>query len=234
MFVCEPKIPLFPNKKDTHMQHGKLFIDKRNDLLGEKVVKALAGRHFEAFYCKTGADAVEKVCSLIPTKESVSWGGSMTLEAIGLTKRLHESDYAVLDRDRATTPEERHEAMRKAFFCDNYISSVNAISEDGQLVNVDGNGNRVAAMAFGPKRVIVVAGMNKVVKTLDDAVSRARNYASPINAQRVPNIKTPCTTTGGCEDCRSADCICTYIVTTRISRPAGRIKVILIGEPLGF
>ncbi len=209
-------------------------IERRNDLLGAKVVKSLGSRHFEAYYCKTGEEAVAKILSLIPKKESVSWGGSLTLETLGLPRKLHEGDYAVLDRDRTTTPEERHEAMRKAFFCDNYLTSVNAISEDGQFVNVDGNGNRVAAIAFGPKRVIVVAGINKVVKSLDDAISRARNEASPINAQRVPNIKTPCRINGACEDCKSADCICTYVVTTRISRPAKRIKVVLIGEPLGF
>ena len=159
----------------------------------------------------------------------------MTLETLGLTKRLHECGrYEVLDRDQTTTPEDRYDATRRAFLCDNYLTSVNAISEDGQLVNVDGNGNRVAAIAFGPKRVIVVAGMNKVVKTLDDAVSRARNFASPTNVQRVPNIVTPCKSTGACEDCKSPDCICTYIVTTRISRPARRIKVVLVGETLGF
>ncbi|MDR1140582.1 MAG: lactate utilization protein, partial [Planctomycetaceae bacterium] len=152
----------------------------------------------------------------------------------GLTKRLREEHRMVLDRDQTTTIADRYEAMQKAFFCDNYLMSTNAISEDGQLVNVDGNGNRVAAMAFGPKRIIVVAGINKVVKTWNDAITRARTYASPINAQRVPNIKTPCMLTGVCEDCKSADCICTYVVTTRISRPQGRIHVVLIGETLGF
>lgn len=209
-------------------------IQKRNDLLGVRVVKALESRHFEAFYCKTGAEAVEKVLSLIPEGESVSWGGSVTMEQLGLIPKLHEGSYKVLDRDKTSTSAERYEAMQKAVCCDNFVSSVNAISEDGQLVNVDGNGNRVAAIAFGPRRVIIVAGMNKVVKTLDDAVSRARNYASPINVQRIPNIKTPCATTGACEDCKSPDCICTYIVTTRISRPSGRIKVVLVGEELGF
>ncbi len=208
--------------------------EKRNDLLGRQVVKSLQSRHFSAFYCRTGVEAVEKVLSLIPEGESVSWGGSMTLEVLGLPQRLHEGRYSVLDRDRTSTPDERYEAMQKAVCCDNYVTSVNAISEDGQLVNVDGNGNRVAAIAFGPKRVIVLAGMNKVVKSLDDAVSRARNFASPINAMRIPHLDTPCTKTGACEDCKSPGCICTYVVTTRISRPAGRINVILIGETLGF
>ncbi|MDR2115811.1 MAG: lactate utilization protein [Planctomycetaceae bacterium] len=209
-------------------------LEKRNDLLGTHVVKSLKNRHFEAYYYKTSGEAIEKILTILSRRESVSWGGSTTLEEIGLTKRIREEYEMAVDRDKATTIADRYEAMQKAFFCDNYLTSVNAISEDGQLVNVDGNGNRVAAMAFGPKRVIVVAGINKVVKTLDDAITRARTYASPVNAQRTGNIKTPCMSTGTCEDCKSADCICTYIVTTRISRPQGRINVFLIGETLGF
>ncbi|MDR0336084.1 MAG: lactate utilization protein [Planctomycetaceae bacterium] len=211
-----------------------IALEKRNDLLGVSVVKALKSRHFEAYYYKTCVEAVEKILRIISKKESVSWGGSTTLEEIGLLKRLREEYEMVLDRDQTTTIADRYEAMQKAFFCDNYLMSANAISEDGQLVNVDGNGNRIAAMAFGPKRVIVVAGINKVVKTLGDAITRARTHASPINAQRTTNIKTPCMLTGVCEDCQSVDCICSYIVTTRISRPQGRIHVVLIGETLGF
>jgi L-lactate utilization protein LutB len=211
-----------------------ISIEKRNNLLGTHVVKSLKSRHFEASYYKTSNEAVEKILKIIPRKESISWGGSTTIEEIGLIKRLRAEYDMVLDRDKTTSIADRYEAMQKAFFCDNYLMSANAISEDGQLVNMDGNGNRVAAMAFGPKRVIVVAGINKVVKTLDDAIVRARTIASPINAQRVPNLKTPCMVTGICEDCKTADCICTYLVTTRISRPPGRIHVVLIGETLGF
>jgi L-lactate utilization protein LutB len=215
---------------------SNISIEKRNDLLGAHVVNALKSRHFEAYYYKTSNEAIEKILQLIPRKESVSWGGSTTIEEIGLIQRLRAEYDMVLDRDQTTSIADRYEAMQKAFFCNNYLMSANAISEDGQLVNVDGTGNRVAAMAFGPKRVIVVAGINKVVKTLDDAIVRARTYASPINAQRVPslNLKTPCIATGTCADCKTADCICTYIVTTRISRPQGRIQVVLIGETLGF
>ena len=210
-------------------------IEQRNELLAVRVIEALESRHFEAYYCKTGMEAVDKVLALIPERESVSWGGSVTLEAIGLTRRLHECGrYDVLDRDRTTTPAERLEATRQALLCDNYLTSVNAISEDGQLVNVDGNGNRIAAIAFGPKRVIVVAGMNKVVKTPGDAISRARNFAAPTNVQRIPGLAPPCRATGSCQDCKSLDSICSYIVTTRLCRPPGKIKVILVGETLGF
>ncbi|MDR0392137.1 MAG: lactate utilization protein [Planctomycetaceae bacterium] len=213
---------------------SNIAIEKRNNLLGMRVVHALKNRHFEADYYKTSEEAVEKILQMIPKKESVSWGGSITLEEIGLLKRLRAEYEKALDRDQTTSITDRYEAMQKAFFCDNYLMSTNAISEDGQLVNVDGTGNRVAAMAFGPKRVIVVAGINKVVKTLDNAIVRARTHASPINAQRIPDLKTPCITTGACADCKSNDCICAYIVTTRISRPKKRIHVILIGETLGF
>jgi L-lactate utilization protein LutB len=217
------------------MQTSPNPLELRNDLLAARVVKALESRHFEAYYCKTGAEAVGQVLALIPERESVSWGGSVTLESIGLTGRLHECGrYEVLDRDRTATPVERYETMRQALLCDNYLTSVNAISEDGQLVNVDANGNRVAAIAFGPKRVIVVAGMNKIVKTLGDAVSRARHFAAPVNIQRIPSLAPPCKETGTCQDCKSLDSICSYIVTTRLCRPPGRIKVILIGETLGF
>ena len=210
-------------------------LEQRNERLAVGVVRALESRHFEAYFCKTGEEALARVLALIPERESVSWGGSVTLEAIGLTKRLHECGrYDVLDRDQTTTPAERFEATRQALLCDNYLTSVNAISEDGQLVNVDGNGNRVAAMAFGPKRVIVVAGMNKVVKTSGDAVSRARHFAAPTNVQRIPSLAPPCRATGACQDCKSLDSICSCIVTTRLCRPPGRIKVVLVGETLGF
>jgi len=139
----------------------------------------------------------------------------------------------VLDRDKASSPEERAEIMRRALACDTFLSGTNAISEDGQLVNIDGNGNRVAAMIYGPKQVIVVVGMNKVAKTYEDAVVRARTISAPLNAQRIPNLKTPCSENGSCANCQSADTICSFIVTTRFSK-AGRIKVILIGKDLGL
>lgn len=205
----------------------------RSDKLAEKVIKALNSRHFEAYYCPTKEAALEKALSLIPKDEVVSWGGSNTIKEIGLMSYVLENNYSVINRDLAKTPGERMELMRQALTCDTFLMSANAISEDGQLVNVDGNGNRVAAMIFGPKRVIVIAGINKIVKSETDAVVRARTISAPINAQRF-DIKTPCHVTGTCEDCITPDCICTYVVTTRISRPAKRIKVILVGEPIGY
>ena len=205
----------------------------RNEKLGASLIQALALRHFDAYYCASCAEAAEKILSLIPKTDVVSWGGSMTMEALGVIDRVKKGGWRVIDRSTAQSQEEKIEIMRRALLCDTYLTGANAISEDGEIVNVDGNGNRVAAMTFGPKSVIVACGMNKVVKTAEDAVSRARNTAAPVNAQRF-DIRTPCKTTGSCADCKSTDSICSYIVHTRLCKPAGRIKVVLVGEALGF
>ncbi len=176
---------------------------------------------------------MEKVLELIPREDTVSWGGAMTVDELGLKQRLAQEGYTLLDRDTAQTPEEKQAIMRQALTCGTFLMSSNAISGDGQLVNIDGMGNRVAAMCFGPRQVVVVAGMNKVMGTLDDAVARARNIAAPANAQRF-GIRTPCGLTGQCGDCTSPDCICSKLVITRFCMPAGRIKVVLVGEELGL
>ena len=206
----------------------------RYDKLGAKVVKALESRFFEAWYFKETSDAAEKVFSLIPKTDTVSWGGSLTVAGLGITDMAAERGYKVIDRDKASSPQERNELMRQALLCDTFLTGTNAISEDGQLVNIDGNGNRVAAMIFGPRQVIVVAGMNKVRKTMEVAFARAKTIAAPANMQRFPNLKTPCNTSGACEECVCEDCICTFVVRTRICKPKGRIKVILIGKDLGL
>ena len=209
-------------------------VEIRYDKLGPKVVEALQKRHFDAYYVQTKEESIEKFFELIPEDHVVSWGGSETAAELGLQKKLKEKGYTVIDRDEAKNMEERMEIMRKALLCDTFIMSSNAISEDGQLVNMDGNGNRVAALCFGPKSVVVVAGMNKVVKNHQDAVARVRNFAAPSRAQSFPGIKTPCMVNGSCADCTSPDSICAYMVTTRICRPPKKIKVILVGEELGF
>ncbi len=209
------------------------FKKKMYDLSGPKTVEALNKRRFEAYYCPTAAEAVEKVLELIPKTDTVSWGGTMTVDELGIKQRMAQEGYTLLDRDTAKTPEEKQAIMRQALTCGTFLMSSNAISKDGQLVNIDGMGNRVAAMCFGPRQVVVVAGMNKVLGTLDDAVARARNIAAPANAQRF-GIKTPCGLTGQCGDCTSPDCICSKLVVTRFCMPAGRIKVVLVGEDLGL
>lgn len=211
------------------MTPRELFNEKR----GNTVVKNLQGRGFDACYCKTGEEAKEKALEWIEEGASVAWGGSMTIRDIGLTKALSAGNYRVIDRDKAVTAGEKRKAAMDALSADYFLTSANGISEDGQLVNVDGNGNRVAAIVFGPEYVIVVAGMNKVVRTAKDAMVRARTVAAPLNQQRFLK-NTPCTTTGVCGDCKSPDCICNQLLTTRNSRPAGRIKVILVGEELGY
>jgi L-lactate utilization protein LutB len=212
----------------------KTLAEQRYSKLGPRVADAFRKRSFEAEYFDTREEAIEKIISIIPKDHLVAWGGSKTMAELAVQERLAKEGYKLLDRDKASTPEERLEVMRRALLCDTYLSSSNAISEDGQLVNIDGYGNRVAAMIFGPKQVIVAAGMNKVAKTLEDAVVRARTIAAPLNMQRFPNNKTPCNETGTCANCLSSDTICSYFVTTRFCKPAGRIKVILIGEDLGL
>lgn len=204
----------------------------RNRLLGESVVKALSDRYFDALYCESSKDAIEAVLSMIPKKSSITWGGSMTIRDTGLTECLKAGDYEVYDRDEAK-PENRAEFAKKHFFSDFYLTSTNALTEDGILFNIDGMGNRVASMIYGPKNVIVVVGINKIVKNLDAAVARARSVAATTNAQRF-DIDTPCKKTGKCADCKSEDSICSYMVTTRMCKPQGRIKVIIVGEELGF
>lgn len=206
----------------------------RNQKAGEKVCEKLRSRGFEAWYCPTKQNALEKALQLIPEGSSVSWGGCKSVEEIGLLDIVRNGNYKAIDRDSAKTPEERMAIMKQAFTSDVFLTGSNAITEDGELVNIDGNGNRVAAMTFGPDSVIVIVGINKLTTTVMEAANRARTVAAPINAQRFSSLQTPCQMDGICHDCNSPDSICSYIVRTRRSKPAGRIKVILVGEVLGF
>lgn len=209
--------------------------EKRNALLAEKLVGNLKQRHYDAFYCPTAQEAVEKITGMIPEGSSVTWGGSMTIRDMGLTRALHNKERLdIWDRDLAPDREAAQEIYRRAFYADYYLSSVNAMSEDGEIVNIDGNGNRVAAITFGPKHVILVVGLNKVAKDLNAAMARACGTAAPINAQRFADLNTPCRADGVCHDCKSPDCLCNYIEIMRNSRPAGRHTVVLVGENLGF
>lgn len=206
----------------------------RNQKLSQKVIKGLESRHFEAYYCETKQEAKEKILSLIKTNDIIGWGGSFTLQDIGIMDEIKSGKYPnIINRDEAKTPEERTKMFRAAFSADVFLTGTNAITEDGELLNIDGNGNRVAAIAYGPTNVIVACGMNKVVPDLETAEARARNIAAPINSQRF-DLNTPCKQTGSCADCKCADSICNVFVRTRQSKPKGRIKVVLIGEDLGF
>ena len=207
----------------------KLYYEKRGAIL----VKNLKSRHFDAYYCADQASALEKALELIPEGATIGWGGAMTAQQIGLLDAVKSEKYAPIDRDLADTPEKRLHAEKECLFSDVFLTGANAISLDGQMVNIDGHGNRVSAIIYGPKTVLVLAGMNKVTDTLEEAVGRARTVAAPANQQRFLR-QTPCTVTGTCGDCKSEDCICNQIVITRHCRPVGRIKFILIGEDLGL
>lgn len=223
------------------MQEKEISVKARERLLAEKIIKNLESRRFEAYYCDTAEEAVEKALGLIPEGDTVSWGGSVTLEETGLLDRVKNGGYSVIDRDTAGSIDERMELMRRSLTCDTYLTSFNAISEEGTLINVDGVGNRVAAIAFGPKSVIALVGMNKVCKTNEAAIERARTHAAPINAQRCiinPQAQaittTPCVQNGSCANCKAADSICSLVVELRLCKIPGRIKIILVGESLGF
>ena len=207
--------------------------EQRNGHLAQTIIKNLQRRHIEGFYCPTGDEAVKKVSELIEDGSSVTWGGTMTVRDLGIPQMLKDrGTLQVLDRDMVETAEEKQAMYLRAFTADVYLSSANAISEDGVIVNIDGNGNRVAAITWGPKKVIFVIGLNKVAQTVEAALARARSTASPINAARF-DIKTPCQIDGVCHNCNSADSICNYVHFLRNS-PRGRHTVVLVGEALGY
>lgn len=197
------------------------------------IIKNLEKRQMEGYYCRTSEDAVKKALELMPAGSSVGWGGSMTLTESGLMDAVKNGDYVINDRETAKTKEEQKEMYAKILNSDFFLMSTNAITLDGQLVNIDGRGNRISFLCYGPEQVVIVAGMNKVEADVDSAMKRVRNVASPKNTVRL-NKKTPCAATGKCGDCLSPDCICAQMLVTRFSIVPGRIKVILVGEELGY
>ncbi|MCI8483942.1 MAG: lactate utilization protein [Lachnospiraceae bacterium] len=202
--------------------------------LAAVTMKNLEKRQFECHYCKTAQEAVELANRMVAADSLVSFGGSATLADSGMIDTLRQrTDITLLDRDKAPSRKEVDEIRVQSFHADYYFMSSNAITTEGELVNIDGTGNRVAAMIYGPKNVIIMAGMNKVAPSLEEAVSRVKNVASPLNANHLGR-KTPCASTGSCSDCLSPDCICSHTVITRRSAPANRIKIILIGEAFGY
>jgi hypothetical protein len=212
------------------MDTKRLYYEKN----AAAVIKNLEKRQIEGFYCKTSKEALERALTFIHDGDTVSFGGSMTLVDCGVIDELRNNKQITLwDRLAASNPEEREELDKKAFYADCYFMSTNAITLDGELLNIDGNGNRLAAMMFGPKMVVFMVGMNKVVTNIQAAYDRVKNIASPQNCIRL-NRNTPCLNTGTCGDCLSDDCICSYTVVTRRNIKPGRMKVILIGEDLGY
>ena len=205
-------------------------ITKRGELLARKVIEGLSSRNMTGYYAADKEAALQLALSLIPEGSTVTMGGGMSVHEIGLPAALKEGNYNFIDRDEM---KDKRAAMLAAYDADFFLMSTNAMTQDGILVNIDGNSNRVSALAQGPRKVIIIAGMNKVCDDVDGAMKRARNVAAPINAQRF-GLDTPCSRTGACMNCKSPDTICCQFLITRYSRHAGRIHVILVNDSLGF
>lgn len=208
-------------------------IKSANKLKIATVIKNLEKRGMQGHYCETKEEACDMILSMIPDKSLVSWGGSATINTIGVKKKLAERDVELMDPYATKDPAESIERRRQSLMADYFLMSTNAVTMDGELVNIDGTSNRVAALCFGPKKVIIVAGANKLALGLDDALARVKVYAAVPNNVRLKR-NTPCTVTGVCSDCLSKDCICCNTVTTRYCSIPGRIEVILVNEDLGF
>ncbi|MDR1067122.1 MAG: lactate utilization protein [Clostridiales bacterium] len=208
-------------------------MEKHNALIGYKVAQAMQKRNIEGFYCQDKNEAREKALELMPAKSRVGYGGSMTLNQIGLLDAVRNGDYDLIDRDASRSPEEKRQMELDALTADFFLMSGNAIAMDGTLVNIDGKGNRLAALVYGPRNVIVIAGVNKIAFNEEQAILRARRVAAPINALRLKTL-TPCVSTGICHNCLEDQCICRNMVITRMSSGHNRIKAIIVGEDLGF
>ena len=206
------------------------FIFHRNEMLAQKVIKGLKSRRMNGYYAANREEALAKALELIPKGSTINMGGCMSAREIGLFDALKAGDYNFVDRDEA---EDRRAAMLAAFDADVYLASANAITADGIMVHIDGAANRIAALAFGPRKLVFIVGMNKVCPDVDAAIKRARNVAAPINAQRF-NLTTPCSKTGACADCKSADSICCQMLITRFAMDENRVHVILVNDTLGF
>ena len=202
---------------------------KRNEKLAETVIKGLESRNMTGYYAENQELALAKALELIGKGSTVTMGGCTSAREIGLVDALTKGDYNFIDRDKM---EDKRAAMLAAYDADVFISSANALTEDGIMVNIDGNSNRVSAIAQGPRKVVFIVGMNKICKDVDHAMKRARNVAAPINAARFG--KAPCCKTGTCVDCKSPDTICCQFLITRYSLHKDRIHLILVDEELGY
>ena len=205
-------------------------LQKRNELLAETVIKGLKSRNMTGYYAATKEEALKQVMDLIPEGGTVTMGGCMSAHEIGAVEALKAGNYNFIDRDEY---EDKRKAMLLAYDADVFLSIANAMTDDGILVNIDGNANRVSCIAQGPKKVVFIVSLNKVMSDLDSAMKRARNVAAPANAQRF-NIDTPCKKTGKCFDCKSPTTICCQMLITRYSMHPGRINVVLVNDELGF
>lgn len=204
-------------------------LEKRNQALANTVIKGLNSRNMTGYYAATKEEALKLALKLIPEGSTIAMGGCTSAHEIGLITALEDGNYNYLDRGKM----DARQSLMAAYDADIFLSSANALTDDGILVNIDGNSNRVSCIAQGPKKVIFIVGINKVCSDLDAAMKRARNVAAPANAQRF-DIKTPCKKTGKCFNCKSPDTICCQFLITRYSRHTDRIHVILVNDNLGF
>lgn len=202
---------------------------KRNEVLAQTVIKGLESRNMTGYYAADKGEALKLALEIIGEGSSVAMGGCQSAHKIGLVDALQAGNYNYIDRSNMTP----REGLLAAYDADVFLSSANAMTNDGIIVNIDGNSNRVSCIAQGPKRVLFIVGMNKVCSDLDAAMKRARNVAAPANAQRF-DVKTPCKVTGKCSDCKSPDTLCCQFLITRFSRHEGRIHVILVNDTLGY
>ena len=203
-------------------------------ITAKAMIENLRKRNMEGFYCENRKELADLILPMMEKNTSVAWGGSQSFLESGILQLLEkDGSFELIDRLKATTPKERRRVFGQTAMCDYYFMSTNAITLDGELVNIDGNGNRLAALIHGPQHVFIIAGMNKTVKNVQDAFDRVRTHACPPNAVRL-NKATPCAKVGYCMNCLSNDCFCNQLVITRRSGHPGRIKVFLVGEELGF
>jgi len=209
------------------------YVKQSNANAAASILAKLPKRNMEGWFCETCEEAVKKALELMPEGSSVSWGGSMSISECGLMDAINAGSYTLIDRASAATLQEQRELYAKTVLADYYLMSTNAITMEGELVNIDGFGNRVACLCSGPSNVIIIAGMNKVVRNVQAGIDRIRTKAAPPNTTRLHKA-TPCAKTGVCGDCFSPDCICSQTVITRRSGVPGRIKIILVNEDLGF
>lgn len=213
------------------MDKNVLWVNEQRIL---RTIKALEKNNMNGYMVASNVDLISKIEELISPKSKVSCGGSMTLFETGVIDHLKSGRYEFLDRYKeGLTQDEIKEIFRQSFLSDAYVTSTNAITENGEIYNVDGNGNRVAAMLYGPDKVIIVAGINKIVPNVEEAIIRTKEYASPINAKRL-NKETPCTKIGRCVECNSDNRICNEYTLIKRQIDKNRIHVIFLNDDLGY
>ncbi len=199
----------------------------------QTMIKNLEKRGMEGYFFEDSASCTDAILASIPEGSMISWGGSESIKQTGLMDRIRQGNYKLIDRFSASSPEEARNLYAQSVLSDYYLMSSNAVTLDGELINIDGSGNRVACLIHGPKNVVMVVGMNKIVTDVNSGIDRVRNFAAPPNAARL-NRQTPCLTAGICGDCLSPDCMCSQIVITRRSGIKGRIKVYFVAQELGY